>query len=70
MSNTTKDRPAYRVFSVSKKETDPKPVWIEIGAAWPHKDGKGFNITFKASPFGEAKIVLRKPKAAKQGEAQ
>jgi len=55
---------------VTKKEGDNKPVWTEIGAAWPHKDGKGLNITFKASPFGDAKIVLREPKAAKQEDAQ
>ena len=70
MSNTTKERPAYHVFAVSKKETDTKPVWTEIGAAWHHKDGKGLNIIFKASPFGEAQIVLRKPKASKQESAQ
>jgi hypothetical protein len=60
MSNdsNTKTRPTHRVFSVTKKD-EAKPFWLEIGAAWPHKDGKGFNIKFNACPFGDAEIVLR-----------
>ena len=68
MSNTNQS-PAYRIFSVTKREGDKKPVWTEIGAAWSHKDGRGLNLIYTACPLGEAKIVLRAPKA-KQGGAQ
>jgi hypothetical protein len=63
----TKSRPTHRIYSVSKKGEE-KPVWTELGAAWPHKDGKGFQLKFKASPFGECEVVLRKiePKPAAQ----
>lgn len=69
MSNTTNAKPSHRIYSVQKKESDTKPIWTEIGAAWPHKDGKGFNLKFRASPFGESEVVLRIAKA-KAGSAQ
>jgi hypothetical protein len=32
-----------------KKESD-RGYWLEVGAAWPHKDGKGFDLTLSALP--------------------
>ncbi|HEY2068091.1 MAG TPA: hypothetical protein VGG48_00930 [Rhizomicrobium sp.] len=58
---TAKTLPAYRMFCVTKGAAD-KSVWQEIGAAWKHKDGKGFNIQFNALPLPEGEIVLREPK--------
>lgn len=55
-----KNLPAYRVWCVTKGEN--KSAWAEIGSAWKHKDGKGFNIIFKALPLPEGQIVLREPK--------
>ena len=65
MSKTenAKARPTHRIYSVS---TDgEKSRWTELGAAWPHKDGKGFQLKFNASPWGECEVVLRaiQPKA-------
>jgi hypothetical protein len=65
---TAKKLPAYRIFAVSKGE-DNKSAWVEIGAAWKNKDGKGFNLQFKALPLPDAEIVLREPKI-KAGGAQ
>ena len=71
MSNetTAKSRPTHRIYSVSKD--GDKTRWTELGAAWPHRDGCGFQLKFNASPFGECEVVLRaiKPKtdAAKSG---
>ncbi len=64
MSNeqTTKAQPAYRIYSVSKG-SDQKSAWQEIGAAWPHKDGKGLNLAFTARPLEGAQIALRVPMA-------
>lgn len=56
--NNTKARPTHRIYSVTKNG-DSKPNWQEIGAAWPHKDGKGFNLKFTARPLDGAEIVLR-----------
>ena len=67
MSNdtTTKSRPTHRIYSVTKNGED-KARWTELGAAWPHKDGKGFNLKFNASPFGECEVVLRAVKAKQE----
>ncbi len=66
MSNETETRalPAYRIYSVMPNG-DKKPIWQEIGAAWKNKDGKGFNLQFKALPLEGAQVVLREPKAKK-----
>jgi hypothetical protein len=60
-SEPAKKLPSYRIFAVSKVE-DGKSDWAEIGAAWKNKDGKGFNLQFKAQPLPGAEIVLREPK--------
>jgi hypothetical protein len=43
-----------------------KSAWQEIGAAWPHKNGKGFNLKFAARPLAGADIVLRAAAAKKR----
>jgi hypothetical protein len=58
MSNTPKPRPAFRIYSV-KQNPGRKSTWREIGAAWPHKDGRGFQLEFSARPLHGAEIVLR-----------
>ena len=72
MSNTsTNPRPTHRIYSVSKREGDKKALWTDIGAAWPHKDGKGFSLKFSACPYSDAQIVVRVPRArANAGGAQ
>ena len=37
---------AYQVREVSKKD-----YWTRIGAAWSHKDGKGFSIQLESVPL-------------------
>lgn len=39
---TTNNRPSHTV-SIVEGEGD-NSVWTEIGAMWPHKDGKGFQL--------------------------
>jgi hypothetical protein len=34
-------------------------IWTPIGSAWPHKDGKGFNLQLAALPATGGRIVLR-----------
>jgi hypothetical protein len=68
MSNETKTLPAYRIYSVSRNG-EKKATWQEIGAAWKHKDGKGFNLQFNALPLEGAQVVLREPSAKKSASA-
>ena len=66
MSNdNTNARPTHRIYSVIK-ERGRKANWQQIGAAWPHKDGKGFNLKFTARPLDGAEIVLRVATAKKE----
>jgi hypothetical protein len=40
------------------RESKGKSFWTRIGAAWPHKDGNGFNLQIEVVPF-DGKITLR-----------
>ena len=61
MSNNA---PSHAVFVVVG--TEAKKRWIEIGAAWPHKDGTGFNVTLDALP-PSGRLVLRPVTQAVEG---
>jgi len=41
-----------------------KNYWLNIGAAFPHEDGQGFNLMLQALPI-DGKLVLR---TYKEGE--
>ena len=47
----SKHVPAYYLYQVRDKEGQDKGYWTKIGAAWPHKDGKGFRLKFDAFPL-------------------
>lgn len=66
MSNKTK--PTHRIFVVSKCVGDREPDWLELGAAWPHKDGQGFNLRIKLPLPPGTVFVMRaaKPKRAEE----
>jgi len=70
MTNETSkpNRPSHRIYNLTKCE-DGKTNWGEIGAAWPHKDGKGFTLKFSTLPAAGADIALRVA-TAKKGGAQ
>lgn len=49
-------RPSHRLYRVLGD--GPDAIWTPIGAAWPNKDGLGFNIICDAVPL-QGRIVLR-----------
>lgn len=54
------DRPAYKAFVVEEKDGDEdKGFWNRVGSAWPHKDGKGFNLVIPPGIAVSGRIVLR-----------
>jgi len=65
-TNTPKNRPTHRVYSVTP-DSEGNSKWTEIGAAWPHKDGQGFNLKLTALPAAGAGMVLRIATAKKGG---
>ena len=57
---TTKSRPTHRVYAITKRDISEKGTWLEIGAAWPHRDGKGFGVKLNLIPYSDsAEIVIR-----------
>ncbi len=58
-TNTTaapSNAPPYIAYQVRKGKD--KGFFTRIGAAWPNKDGKGFNIELECVPL-DGKITLR-----------
>ena len=54
-------KPTHKVFVVEEREGEGKDedaFWTRVGSAWPHKDGKGFNIVLSALPLN-GRLVLR-----------
>jgi hypothetical protein len=52
-------KPSYVAYVVRGRKGQ-KDYWNKIGAFFPHKDGKGFDLAL------DGKIVLRVPKAKPQ----
>ena len=63
-ADSVKAKPTHRVYFVQEAEgPDNKSSWLEIGAIWPHKDGKGGSVSFKITPTelfqGKGRLVYR-----------
>ena len=50
-------QPTHRVYSVIRREGQDD-FWLNLGLAFPHKDGKGFNLMLQALPI-DGKLVCR-----------
>jgi hypothetical protein len=54
----------FRVYTIVERPKQDD-YWLNIGAAFPHDDGKGFNVILQAHPIGEKLVVrLYEPKEA------
>jgi hypothetical protein len=53
-------RPTHTAYAVDGE--GDKATWTELGALWPHEDGKGFNLALRALPIG-GRLVIRQRKA-------
>jgi hypothetical protein len=60
-------KPTHRVYTVIRREGQDD-YWLNLGLAFPHKDGKGFNIVLQALPL-DGKIVCREITEEDQSEA-
>ena len=70
MSDTTQNEskpaiksPSFIAYSVIERE-GKKSKWREIGVAFPHNDGKGFDILYDVVPLS-GRITLRSPEDKK-----
>ena len=59
--------PTHRAYSVIRRDGQDD-YWLNIGLAFPHKDGHGFNIVLQALPL-DGKIVCREVTEEDQTEA-
>ncbi len=57
MADKESHQPTHKAFFVIKREGQDD-YWLNIGVAFPHKDGRGFNIMLQAFPL-DGKIVCR-----------
>ena len=49
----------YRVYSVIERPKQ-EDFWLNIGVAFPHEKGDGFNVVLQALPLhGNGKLVMR-----------
>ena len=56
-SNQDHKGPSHLAYDVKDIGKD-NAVWNRVGAAWQHKDGKGFDVTLDALPLS-GRISLR-----------
>lgn len=54
------NKPTHKVFAVGDvpEGSDEKPWFTRIGAAWPHKSGKGLNIELQALPINHRLVLF------------
>ena len=57
-------KPTHTAYVVvePKEGSDRKAQWHKIGAIWPHKNGKGFDLVIPAGLSVSGRIVCTEPK--------
>lgn len=48
----------YRVYSIIERPKQDD-YWLNIGVAFPHDNGDGFNVILQALPLANGKLVVR-----------
>lgn len=64
MTDTPKQsprKPEMLAYSVKDRGEGQDAVWNRVGAAWQHRDGKGFDIQMDATPV-DGRLTLREQK--------
>ena len=58
------NKPTHYVYHIAERGQnggeERAGFWTKIGAAWPHKDGKGFSVSIEAMPLN-GRLILREP---------
>ncbi|MBN9890588.1 hypothetical protein [Salipiger abyssi] len=57
-TNQEPSAPDYLAWYVTQK--GEKSFWNKVGAAWKHKDGRGYSLQLETCPIN-GRIVLRLP---------
>ena len=57
---TAINQPTHLVYHVEEREGNESNHWTKVGAMWPHKDGKGWNLQLDLLPIGSTgKLTIR-----------
>jgi hypothetical protein len=58
------NKPTHTAYVVidPREGSDRKAQWIEVGAVWPHKSGKGFDLVIPDRISLSGRIVCRERK--------
>lgn len=58
--------PTYRAYLVepAPERSEVKARWIEVGAAWAHRNGQGFDLIIPAGMSVTGRVVCIPPKDA------
>jgi hypothetical protein len=60
-TQTKTSKPAFIAYHVrDNKDEKGESFWTRIGVAFPHNDGKGFNLLIETVPL-DGRITLRVP---------
>ncbi len=54
-------KPEMIAYHVKNRGEEKDAVWNRVGAAWQHRDGKGFDIQMDAAPV-DGRLTLREQK--------
>lgn len=54
----SKTNPEYIAYTVRDRGNDKDAAWNRVGAAWPHRDGKGYDLQLDATPV-DGRVTLR-----------
>ena len=65
------NKPKQRAYLVEEgKDESDHGFWTEIGALWPHKDGKGSNLVLKGGGTIVIRDIEEKEEAATEEETR
>ena len=58
-ATTEKKLPSHRAHSVKSEGENAR--WLELGAVWLHRDGKGYDVVLETIPVGgfNGRLTLR-----------
>lgn len=61
--------PDYVAYSVKDRGPEKDAAWNRVGAAWQHRDGKGYDLQLDATPV-DGRVTLREQRREAYKEAR
>src|SRR5205823_14441559 len=60
MANNPTSLASHVKDTTAGENGEKRGVWTKVGATWPNKDGKGFNVVLDVIPL-DGRLILREP---------